>query len=729
MRHFLSILAVVLTPASLVFAQSGYITDTYTVPQNTYLLSADFSLDGRPDLLLYGGTVVAHVMVNNGMGLFGAPTALPGTGVLTRAQVYQLDADNSPDIVGCVTEPGKSQINLVVYLNDRKGSFTIAETLPVPACASVNLADVNKDGHLDVIVTGNSNVGGAAPNNFVQTFFGDGTGHFSSSPVVQSQISLDSTNATSSFTQCGLTDTIVGDFYVDGSVSLIVNATCNPPNANPHTALGTTFLGHGNGSGQFTFTELREGNEHLTARNTASPNNGGDINRDGKPDALFTSADVAQDASNLYYAQNFGGGSFLFNNLTNAIGGGLYPTQFGPSLVYDFNNDGVGDIVTSYLAQPNGSTDRFSYISILYGSTGGTFRESQHWALGNQAAANVTDINLNAFSNVNGYEDIAAISYNSQNGATTLYLFKSNIANPIASCNAPTQINTNMICQPAEGAGTMAPVIVKAAANVPNFTLNRLYLDNVSVFESTSPIVNTTIPAGDGTGAGSHDLVFVSYNSQGQAFTSSTRFSTVPGGTCIPSNPGVAICQPSASSGSSGSPVTITAGAVAQSGKITAIRAYIDNVAVLTTNNPSPSASFQISESVAATPGQHHLVVVGYESTGGAITSSVDFTIVNQSGSCYPASPGAMICSPGKNASTASPVYVSAGATAGSGYLAAIRIYIDDIAQSTATNPEQSRSYAINEPLAVSRGLHRLVIVGYQSTGGAVTTSETFTVK
>lgn len=74
-----------------------------------------------------------------------------------------------------------------------------------------------------------------------------------------------------------------------------------------------------------------------------------------------------------------------------------------------------------------------------------------------------------------------------------------------------------------------------------------------------------------------------------------------------------------------------------------------------------------------------------------------------------------------------SPVQISAGATAQSGYLKALSLYVDEVAQGTIYNPQQSQSLAINQPLAIEHtdsSAHTIVLVGYDSNGGAVTATQ-----
>jgi len=148
---------------------------------------------------------------------------------------------------------------------------------------------------------------------------------------------------------------------------------------------------------------------------------------------------------------------------------------------------------------------------------------------------------------------------------------------------------------------------------------------------------------------------------------------------------------------------------------------------VFTVNNPSATKTFSASQSVNVAAGTHSLVVLGYQSTGGQVSRSETFTATG--GACYPSSAGAKICSPAAGSTTSSPVSVVAGVTTNSGYVAAIRVYIDNIAQPVIYNPQQTKSFAIQQSEATGKGTHDLVAVGYPSTGGSITARETFTVQ
>jgi hypothetical protein len=715
MRHAAIVSALVIASSTACFAQTGFTTKTYTVPRNSVLRSADFNKDGKPDLLITGGSTPSTViLLNDGSGGFLPPVAIPGTGV-APVQIGDMNGDGFPDIVGCGPGASASNSNLLIYLNDGTGKFTVSQTVPIPSgCNSVSLGDVNLDGHLDVVVTEitNSNPGTVPIDNFIQTFFGDGSGHVGT-PVTLSNLNFDSTQspASAGFTNCGIDDANGGNFYLDSKYSLIVNTVCSPFGQTQGGYTGTTFLAHSDGTGHFTFTEIKEGNEYLAGQAY-------DVNKDGKPDALYVSTSGSRyPYSNLYYAQNNGGGSFTFNNLVPDFNPAIAPNYFISTAVADFNGDGYNDIATDYYANGNNVTT-YPFFSILNGSSTGAFTESQRWSLGDPSTYSPDGI-IAADFNGDGKPDIALLNYNMASGINTLYIYTNTMGTSTTGCNVPTQTNTNIICAPTKGSTDTSPVTVSAASNVTGFTLNRLYLDNNSVYQTSSPIVNTQISAG----GGNHTLVLVSYNNLGKAFSTTTNFTV--GNPCLPSGSGAMICQPTQGE-TTNSPVSIVAGATAQSGTITAIRLYIDNVNTLTVNNPGATKSFQISQSVAASSGAHRLVVVGYQSTGGSVSASDNFTVTQN---CIPSTAGAMICSPGANATVTSPFQFTAGATAQTGYITAVRLYVDNVANFTINNSGQNKSQGVNQPLSLTTGTHRLVFVGYNSGGGYSTATDTITVK
>jgi hypothetical protein len=154
---------------------------------------------------------------------------------------------------------------------------------------------------------------------------------------------------------------------------------------------------------------------------------------------------------------------------------------------------------------------------------------------------------------------------------------------------------------------------------------------------------------------------------------------------------------------------------------------------VFTTFSQSLTNTLQAAQDVNVDEGVHHLVIVGYQDDGGAVVGDLFFSAVTATyANCIPSQPGAMFCHPLDIDAVGSPVQISAGASAENGYITALRLYVDDVPQLTIFNPQQSQSFAINEPLAISHVNspevalvpHTVVLVGYDSTGGVVTATQ-----
>ncbi len=724
MRHFIPSLALlVAAAASAAAGQAGYTTNVYAAPgTHIQVLAADFNHDGKPDLLTYGSIYGeaapgGALYFNDGTGSFNPPVTLPGSGYLASAVVGDINGDGVPDLIGCVVNiNGSSQSStLTVYRNNGSGTFSILQQIPaVNGCQNLIQGDVNHDGHLDIILgTEVTDPATSKVNNMLTTYFGSATGTLGS-PVLQQNLSLDVPSDPSTiFINCNLIDILGADFYQDGQFSLIVNSNCYFDAVNA----GTTAIAHGDGTGHFTLAAPSTDYGNLSSGQVA------DINHDGRLDAIFTNFVGARGTQSLEYFKNNGGGSFTDIPFARATGdpGGQEPAEFIGTALADFNHDGFPDIATSVVADyTQGQYDTVPAIAILKGSATYDFPELEHWLVGADSIGNIVSADFNQ----DGKPDLAILGFNQNTQTSQLYVYRN--APGSNSCATPIPFYTSTICTPGTGSSVTSPFSVTAASNVlANFTANRIYLDGSPVYESNAQTINTPLTAAPG----SHTLVLVSYKTDGTAISTSKTFtvgSVAPAG-CIPPAAGVSICAP-APGATAASPVTLTAGALAKTGTITALRAYVDNVAVLTVNNPAATSSFQFSQPVTVQPGPHTLVVVAYQTTGAALTQSASFTVTG-AGPCVPTAAGARICSPAPGATSASPVVISAGARASSGNLTAIRLYVDNIAKTTVNNPQQSTSFAVSQSIAVASGTHTLVVVGYNSTGGSVSASETLKVQ
>lgn len=165
------------------------------------------------------------------------------------------------------------------------------------------------------------------------------------------------------------------------------------------------------------------------------------------------------------------------------------------------------------------------------------------------------------------------------------------------------------------GSSTSSPIHFVASASGTNpITAMRVYLDNNSVYTVNGSSLDTYINAS----AGTHNAVVVAWDSTGKSYSSSRTIS-VSGGTNTAS--GVTITSPGTTSSS---PIHFTASARA-SNPITAMRVYLDNNSVYTSNGAS------LDTYVNASAGTHYAVVQAWDSTGAVYKSAVNVTVPSTS--------------------------------------------------------------------------------------------------
>jgi hypothetical protein len=132
---------------------------------------ADVNGDGLPDIIVanYGpgsdgmGTAGVSVLLQDKAGNFMAPVTYPTPGASIDVAVGDLDGDGKPDIVVANLAPSATG-SISVLLQDptlaNAGKFLAATDYPaLGQPLSVVLADLNKDGHLDIAIADGPSAG------------------------------------------------------------------------------------------------------------------------------------------------------------------------------------------------------------------------------------------------------------------------------------------------------------------------------------------------------------------------------------------------------------------------------------------------------------------------------------------------------------------------------------------------------------------------------------------
>ncbi len=130
--------------------------------------TADVNGDGKQDVLI-GGNGSAAVLYGKGNGTFQSPVLLTsGSYALVDVAAGDLNGDGRMDIVSAISLP---HAGIAVFLQNPDGSFSAGQVLITqgPTGSAVAVADFNKDGKLDVLLSA---------VNEVQYLLGKGDGTF-----------------------------------------------------------------------------------------------------------------------------------------------------------------------------------------------------------------------------------------------------------------------------------------------------------------------------------------------------------------------------------------------------------------------------------------------------------------------------------------------------------------------------------------------------------------------
>ncbi|HEY6250930.1 MAG TPA: Ig-like domain-containing protein [Candidatus Angelobacter sp.] len=182
------------------------------------------------------------------------------------------------------------------------------------------------------------------------------------------------------------------------------------------------------------------------------------------------------------------------------------------------------------------------------------------------------------------------------------------------------------ISSPAPGSTSASPVhfVASASSSAPIVAM-RIYVDNTSVFLTSSNQLDTQVPIT----AGTHSVVVQAWDSAGGIFKApeTITVSTGSSGTVTVSSP--------ADNATVSSPFQVVASASAPR-PIVAITAYLDSQIAATTNSASMNAS------ISAGSGSHSLVVQAWDNIGTVYKQALTIS-VSSGGGPAPPPPGATV--------------------------------------------------------------------------------------
>jgi hypothetical protein len=216
----------------------------------------DLNGDGNLDIVLAKGRhwpLYNRVLLSSGRGSFLAANLGEKSDRTYSAALADLNRDGSLDIVVSNDQPDQK----LVYLNDGMGHFRVTGTFGSAKWTTryVTLADLNGDGFPDIIAANR----GAPPLHPEPSYvcFNDGKGNFGPGRALPSE---------------SATIIVAADFDGDGAVDLFV----------PHRDGGQSVVLWNNGKGDFLqSTIVGPANAHIRAAAAA------DLDGDGRPDLVI----------------------------------------------------------------------------------------------------------------------------------------------------------------------------------------------------------------------------------------------------------------------------------------------------------------------------------------------------------------------------------------------------------------------------------------------------------
>lgn len=317
---------------------NGSFTDVQAGLVGVYYSSAawgDYDNDGDLDILLAGWTgsgSVTKIYRNDGAGGF-VDISAPLVGVHLGSVAWaDYDNDGALDVLVAGTTSAVdwtcTSPTTKLYRNNGHGSFTEVSAGLVPvACGSAAWGDYDKNGRLDLLLTGDTGSG-----NYVSKLYrNDGGGVF--------------TEQATGLTGVRDSSMAWGDYDNDGDLDIVLAGATAPGGAfGCASPISKVYRNDGNAS----FTNIAA---PLTSTACGSAV-WGDYDNDGRLDILLTGSSAAGASSQVYH--NDGGGVF-----TN-IGVSMIGAMWSSAAWGDYDNDGKLDIIVtgSTLTQRTGALYR-----------------------------------------------------------------------------------------------------------------------------------------------------------------------------------------------------------------------------------------------------------------------------------------------------------------------------------------------------------------------------------
>jgi hypothetical protein len=340
------------------YGSGGYWADSVAI--------ADVNGDGKPDLIVAnqcvssgscstsGGSV--GVLLGNGDGTFQtALTYSSGGDIPHSVAVADVNGDGKMDLLVanyCGSESCTGDGTIGVLLGNGDGTFQTAVTYGSGGynATSVAVADVNRDGKLDLVVAnacGSSN----CSSGTVGVLLGNGDGAFQ-------------TAVTYGLNGYWAASVAIADLNGDGNPDLVVG-NCSQSACQADSWVQVLL---GNGDGTFGKAVTYDSGGGYDAVSVAVA----DVNQDGRPDIVAANQCVSSNSCyNSSAAVLLGNGDGTFKKAVAYASGGALA---GSLVVADVNGDGKLDVVVANECPNGNNCGGDGSAGVLLGNGDGTFQ-------------------------------------------------------------------------------------------------------------------------------------------------------------------------------------------------------------------------------------------------------------------------------------------------------------------------------------------------------------------
>ncbi len=389
-------------PLSLV-AQFTHIDAGLTGVESGAVAWGDYDNDGDLDILLTGainstGNCISKIYCNNGNSTFTSLNAGLTNVDLSAVAWGDLDNDGDLDIILTGNTSSSSVTRITkIYRNNGNSTFTSITTGLISIyCGSVACGDYDNDGDLDILLSGGASTGYISriyrnDGNFIFTDINAGL------PGVSGSVAW-------------------GDYDNDGDLDILLTGSSNLGN------ISRIYRNDGNS----TFTDIIAGLPGVYASSVAW----GDYDNDGDIDILLTGSTGNEFISKIYH--NNGNSTF------SAINAGLTGIISGSAAWGDYDNDGDLDVLLSGYSS--------SRISRIYRNDGNSVFTNISAGLIGVDGCSV------AWGDYDNDKDLDFLLSGNWSGDYISYIYRNNINSLNSVPSAPSNlrksvIGTNLILQ------------------------------------------------------------------------------------------------------------------------------------------------------------------------------------------------------------------------------------------------------------------------------------------